>query len=100
MDKGPLPELVILDLMMPRMTGWQVLQCMDGSPRLARVPVVVLTAIHSPDTRSAGRYVVHKPIDAQTLLDLAQALLDQDRQIAFSLREAPSDLMPRRLDRG
>src|SRR5579859_6061975 len=47
MNGERLPQLVILDLMMPRVSGWQVLDRMEKSPRLAGIPVVVLTAFDS-----------------------------------------------------
>ncbi len=38
MERAPLPRLLILDLMMPRVSGWQVLDRMERSPRLAGIP--------------------------------------------------------------
>jgi CheY-like chemotaxis protein len=90
------PQLVILDLMMPRVTGWRVLECMEANPRLAAIPVVVLTSFDACTDLPAGRSVVHKPIDGALLLDLAHSLIEQERQLEFSLSETPSDLMPRR----
>jgi DNA-binding response OmpR family regulator len=40
---GP-PDLIVLDMMMPIMDGWQVLQELRMDPRFATVPVVMLTA--------------------------------------------------------
>src|SRR5579859_2165003 len=39
-----LPDLVILDVMLPDVDGWQVLQTLESSPETAGVPVVMLTA--------------------------------------------------------
>jgi CheY-like chemotaxis protein len=97
MERPRLPELVILDLMMPRISGWQVLERMERSPRLSGIPVVVLTAFDSRADLPIGRSIVHKPIEGPLLLDLTRALLEQDRRLAFSLDEPPSDLMPQRL---
>jgi DNA-binding response OmpR family regulator len=38
------PDLIVLDMMMPIMDGWQVLQDLRTDPRLAAVPVIMLTA--------------------------------------------------------
>jgi CheY-like chemotaxis protein len=92
---GTFPELVLLDLMMPGVTGWQVLETMAQSPRLASIPVVVLTAFDARDDLPTGRPVLHKPVEGALLLDLVRTLLDQERRLAFSLQEPPSDLMPR-----
>jgi CheY-like chemotaxis protein len=40
-----LPELILLDVMMPGLNGWQVFQRLKQDPRLAGIPVVMLTAL-------------------------------------------------------
>jgi len=42
-----LPNLILLDLRMPRMDGWQTLQAIRQHPALASVPVAAITAYHS-----------------------------------------------------
>src|SRR3954452_17109085 len=44
LDRQSPPDMLILDLMMPIMTGWQVLERIRQEPQLADMPVVVLTA--------------------------------------------------------
>jgi len=44
----PLPDLVLLDLIMPRMDGFAVLEWVRQQPALQRLPVVVLTSSISP----------------------------------------------------
>lgn len=39
------PELILLDVMMPGLNGWQVFQRLRQDPRWARIPVVMLTAL-------------------------------------------------------
>src|SRR5690348_15367872 len=39
------PCIVLLDLMMPVMTGWEVLEAIDAEPDLQDIPIVVLTAV-------------------------------------------------------
>src|SRR3990172_5603207 len=48
------PALILLDLMMPALDGWQVLEMLQSHPRTAHTPVVILTAaVHSlPDIQS------------------------------------------------
>ena len=38
------PDLVLLDLMMPGMSGWEVLMAIRTSPKLRKIPVVIMTA--------------------------------------------------------
>jgi CheY-like chemotaxis protein len=42
---SPLPELILLDVMMPGLNGWQVFQRLREDPRWASIPVVMLTAL-------------------------------------------------------
>ena len=38
------PDLILLDLMMPEMTGFEVLEVLKGNPETANIPVIMLTA--------------------------------------------------------
>jgi CheY-like chemotaxis protein len=76
MREGPLPALVLLDLMMPKMGGWQVLEAMRESPSLSRVPVVVLTAFGDPsELPSPHMTILHKPVEAPVLRELVAEVL-------------------------
>ena len=61
------PHIIVLDLMMPVMTGWQLLEALRQVPELASVPVVVVTALE--DARPEGAVAfVRKPFSLETLL--------------------------------
>ena len=69
------PDLVLLDLRLPRLDGWGVLAALQTKQALARVPVVIVTASGEPEdherARSAGVVdYVQKPLTADRLLDL------------------------------
>jgi two-component system response regulator MprA len=68
------PALVLLDLMLPRVTGWQVLQAMERTARLADIPVIVLTAFAAAAGLPAGCRVLHKPFERDVLLAEVRAL--------------------------
>jgi two-component system response regulator CpxR len=57
-------DLVLLDLMMPVMSGWEVLEQLQMSDELSRIPVVVISAMNAP---GAQEYLA-KPIDLDQLL--------------------------------
>ena len=42
-----LPNVVIVDLALPKMDGWKFLQNMRADPQLSKVPAVAMTAFHS-----------------------------------------------------
>lgn len=69
------PGLILLDLMMPNMDGWQFIAEQRQQERLARIPVVVLSAYGSiPPAKLPIEVVDHirKPIDLTTLLAVVQ----------------------------
>jgi CheY-like chemotaxis protein len=61
LDTGPLPFLILLDLMMAGMSGWEFRAAQLASTRLNPIPVVVLTAAN---TLSDG---VHTVSDVETV---------------------------------
>lgn len=72
------PNLILLDLSMPKVTGWEVHRTVRGRPALDFVPVIALTAHAMPDdearVRAAGfdGYIT-KPFRVQTLMtDIAR----------------------------
>jgi CheY-like chemotaxis protein len=64
------PSLILMDLMMPRMDGWQLLEQLRADDRLKDVPVVTITAF-GRDLGSAGEIpVLRKPIELDNLLQV------------------------------
>lgn len=62
------PCLILLDLMMPEMDGWQFLQEMEKVPEWAEVPVVVLTAYGEKAPPSGVIGILRKPVELDALL--------------------------------
>jgi DNA-binding response OmpR family regulator len=75
------PDLMILDLMMPQMDGYAVLEAMDADERLTSVPTIILSAKYRPDaqikawTGNVQAYVT-KPFDPNGLVALVRRTLD------------------------
>ena len=63
----PCPNLIILDLLMPVMDGWEFRMRQKEDPDLAKVPVLVVTAIAATAGIDAV-CVLHKPVDVDALL--------------------------------
>jgi CheY-like chemotaxis protein len=69
------PDLVLLDLMMPRMTGWQLLEEMKETAGLRAVPVVVITAARYVGSVPTGYPVWVKPLRMDRLTRSIRAYL-------------------------
>jgi two-component system, chemotaxis family, response regulator Rcp1 len=74
------PDLVVLDLNLPKSDGSDVLRCIRQTPAYAGIPVVVLTSSDSPRDRKAieslgANAFITKPSDLDAFLALGRTLL-------------------------
>jgi CheY-like chemotaxis protein len=75
------PDLVLLDLMMPEIDGWTVLQRMRANRELQNIPVVIITAKASEFDRTFGLEVarvegyISKPFGPSDLVQCVQGAL-------------------------
>jgi CheY-like chemotaxis protein len=67
LNRAPTPNLIILDLWMPVMNGWQFRTEQVKDPRLARIPVIVVTALSDRTDVDADEIII-KPVDVDSLL--------------------------------
>lgn len=76
------PDVVMLDIVMPEVSGWEVLERIRGDRRLAHVPIVICTAWAE---QAAGRlreirephlWLLPKPFDTAELLDTVVEALE------------------------
>jgi two-component system chemotaxis sensor kinase CheA len=79
-EKG-LPDLVVSDIDMPRMNGFVLTQSIKGDSSYARVPVVLVTSLESPQDRlhgmeaGADAYFVKSTFDQRELLETIERLI-------------------------
>ena len=77
------PDLVLLDLMMPDMDGWEVYQQMKADEELSNIPVIVVTAKAQSIDKVLGLHIakvddyVTKPFGPQELLQSVERVLSQ-----------------------
>jgi DNA-binding response OmpR family regulator len=82
------PDLVLLDLMMPDMDGWEVYQQMKADPELKEIPVIVVTAKAQSIDKILGLHIakvddyVTKPFGPQELLQSVERVLAAKTQAA------------------
>jgi DNA-binding response OmpR family regulator len=87
------PDLIFLDIMMPRMDGWEVLQRLKEDAATASIPVVLLTARTSEEDQIRGwgegiLEYLSKPFNPQRLVEWAeQALTPRDPQVEEERRK-------------
>jgi CheY-like chemotaxis protein len=74
MRRGPLPNLVLLDLLMPVMDGWQFRREQRRDPTLAHVPVVVISGAGDAAALGAAGFL-DKPVEPGELLGLIRRVL-------------------------
>jgi len=87
------PDLVLLDVMMPGVDGWEVLKRLRANPGIADIPVVMLTASDSEEAKVKGFTLgaddyVTKPFGLQELRCRIAAVL---RRTAAAAAETPRD---------
>ena len=67
------PDLILLDLMMPTMNGWDFRAAQMTDPAIAPIPVVVISAALPDQVHAIGAVAhLHKPFDLADLLETVQ----------------------------
>src|SRR3990172_3701576 len=92
--EGAGADLVLLDVVLPDMRGYEVVQRIKASPVTAHLPVIMVTGLDRPADKTRGLELgaddyVTKPFDARELMARVQAML--------RLRRAERDLRTRNL---
>jgi DNA-binding response OmpR family regulator len=78
------PDLVLLDLMMPDMDGWEVYRRMKANPSISNIPVIVVTAKAQSIDKVLGLQVakvddyITKPFGPAQLLKSVERVLARD----------------------
>ncbi|HMI85566.1 MAG TPA: response regulator [Polyangiaceae bacterium] len=81
--REPVPSLILLDLMMPVMDGWQFRSEQLKDPTLSKIPVVVISAdasVHEKVASFGAASVLPKPISLDRLLRAVESLYPLPRQ--------------------
>ena len=88
--ENELPEAILLDLMMPGMSGLEVCKHIRSNPRTSNIPVIVITAKYDTQTRQemmdagANEYLV-KPFRPSELIKITREAVTQPPSSAVSV---------------
>lgn len=75
------PDLVMVDGMMPEMDGWEVCRRLRATPKLAKIPIIMFTAVDEAEQKLAGfdagadDYLT-KPTEPDELVERVKTILD------------------------
>ena len=93
------PDLVILDIIMPEMDGYQVCRAMRSDPALAHIPILFLTAKVKAQDKIAGFNAgaddyLCKPFNVNELILRVQAILRRTRSLLVVEIQQPEQSLP------
>ena len=77
-EKYPVPTIILMDLKMPRMNGFEVLEWMQAQPEIKLIPTIVVTSstLQEDVTRAyrlGANAVMNKPVDKDSLLQMLKS---------------------------
>lgn len=78
LSNGELPNLIILDLMMPVMDGFKFRELQQQDRRIASIPIMIMTAdahVGAKQTSIGAKAAVKKPADALSILEMVDGLV-------------------------
>jgi CheY-like chemotaxis protein len=83
--RNQLFDLILLDLMLPEVDGFEVLRQLEADPDLADIPVVITSARARPTTKEeavelGADFYLTKPYRKAELLDVITTFLDEDSE--------------------
>lgn len=86
-DTPPRVHLILLDLVMPLMSGWELLEALRKHPQLSRIPILVTSAVPVQGDRSgvgATLRWIRKPFPAEILSRAVQEVVGSERPSSSS----------------
>jgi len=100
-----LPDLILLDVVMPGMSGFEVCEALRADPKLAEVPVIILTSLEDRESRLKGIAAgaddfLTKPFDATEMLLRVKTIARLNRYRQLLAERARLDWVIREADEG
>lgn len=100
------PDIILLDIMMPEMDGYEVCQKLKSNPITEKIPIIFVTAMSEVEDEKRGLDLgavdyITKPINPSIVLVRVRthlALYDQTRELENKVRERTAELSTTRLE--
>lgn len=86
LEKGPTPDLILLDVLMPDMDGWQTLNLIRQKHKLANIPVAIFTSLPPAqlltrdDLDNIVEYI-EKPVNLENLVKRVKEILEKKKRL-------------------
>ena len=84
--KSSKPALILLDIMMPKMSGLEVLDKLKADPSLKKIPVVTLTNLASENDKKAAlskgavKHIIKSEYEPKQVVDIIRGILGKQRK--------------------
>ena len=73
LNNNQIPDLILLDIMMPEMSGWEVFNQIKENPSWKKIPIIFLTARTDKIAKKAGVFLgddfIEKPFNSKYLIE-------------------------------
>jgi CheY-like chemotaxis protein len=87
MLKTDIPDIILLDIMMPAMSGWETLDRIRNNPSYRNIPIVFITARTDKNAKNAGSFLgddyIEKPFIMSDLKKMIDRILFKKNSIDF-----------------
>jgi CheY-like chemotaxis protein len=97
LGNNPIPNLILLDIMMPEMNGWEVLKKIREKTEWKKIPVVFLTAKTDLYSRGQGELLaqkyIDKPFEIHDLKDKIDDILKESFTISDTKEKIVDDIL-------
>ncbi|MBN2602554.1 MAG: response regulator [Candidatus Thermoplasmatota archaeon] len=97
LEKNQIPDLILLDIMMPEISGWEVFKKLRTNKTWKNIPVAFLTAKSDNFSRAFGKILaeayIEKPFEIHDLKNKIERLLEKPLKISQEKQKIIDDML-------